>query len=104
MRHRPTERKAVIDLLHEEWDDTGELAEAILDKLLALKWARGGWIIVHREGFATPAYFAYGPYDTRNQAERDIGKRIVACSPGAKAMPLRVVNLDAREPADPTLF
>lgn len=94
MRHRPTERKAVISLLEREWDDTGDLAEAILDELLDLKWRRGGWIVVHREQSDQPAYFAWGPYDTVKQAERDIGKRILATRPGARAMPLRVCNLD----------
>ena len=45
MRHRPTERKALIALLEDEWEDTGDLAEAILDprrvQLLALGGFRG---------------------------------------------------------------
>lgn len=104
MRHRPTERKAVIALLEQEWDDVADLAEALLDELLELKWGRGGWIIVHREDSATsPAYFAYGPYDTRNQAVKDIGKRIIATRANARAMPLRVCNLDTMSNDDDTL-
>ncbi len=104
MRHRPTERKAVIALLEDEWEDTGDLAEAILDALLDLKWHRGGWIVVHREDTSTPAYFAWGPYDTRNQAEKDIGKRIIATRAGARAMPLKVCNMDTLSDPNDTIL
>lgn len=104
MRHRPTERKAVIALLEQEWEDVGDLAEAILDELMELKWHRGGWVIVHREDSATsPSYLCWGPYDTRNQAVKDIGKRIIATRSGARAMPLRVCNLDTMRDDDDTL-
>ncbi len=105
MRHRPTERKAVIALLEREWEDVADLAEEILDTLLDLKWKRGGWIVVHREPSATaPAYFAWGPYDTRNQAEKDLGKRIIATRPGAKALLLKVGNMDTVSDPDATLL
>lgn len=94
MRHRPTERRALVELLGREWDDTGTLAEAILDVLLELKWRRGGWVVVQREAMTTPMFVAWGPYDTRLQAERDIGGRIIAASPGAEALVVRVLNKD----------
>lgn len=101
MRHRPTERKAVLSLLEQDWEDTGDLAEAILDTLLDLKWARGGWVIVHREDGKRPAYFAWGPFDTRKQAEKAIGKNIIATRVNARAMPLKVNPVECVDLSDP---
>lgn len=96
MRHRPTERRAVVALLEKEWEDTGDLAEAVLDTLLDLKWKRGGWVVIQGEPMTPPVYMGWGPYDTRNQAMRDVGRRITAASEGARALVVRVCNWDAQ--------
>lgn len=100
MRHRPTERKAVIALLEQEWDDVADLAEALLDELMELKWGRGGWVIVVRHAGTTPFYTAHGPYSTENQAVKDIGRRVTTFASGGRGMPLKVTDMDSIEPQE----
>lgn len=96
MRHRPTEVKKVTELLEKEWEDTAELAVSILDMLVEEKWSRGGWVMAVRDA-AYPLPMLYGPYPTRNQAEKDVGRRIMAATHGARGRAFKVINLDAKE-------
>lgn len=102
-RHRPTEVREVRALLEREWDDTDELTQAVLDKIQEVKWSRWPWIAIqrHRSG---DHFTAWGPYATRSEAERDVGRRIIGAEPGDVAYFCRVVNKDVTEGADPGLW
>ena len=108
MKHRPTEIKAVVNLLEQEHDDVEALAQALLDLLLDIKWKRGAYIAIRRlrtEGdHPWPDFLAHGPYPTRKQAELDIGRRITAKSPGEYAYFALVTDLDATDEPDPDLW
>lgn len=97
MRHRPTEIKEVTAMLEQDWDDTETLAQAILDRLVEIKWARNPYVVVMRDPNALPAPILYGPYTTPTQARKDVGRRIQGVSDTTVAQIHPVTNLDAVE-------
>lgn len=105
MRHRPTEVKAVRELVEQEWEDTDVLAQAILDVLVDVKWKRGGWVVVMVDEASLPRPQLFGPYGTQNQAMKDIGARVVGAHPKARCGVFRVQELDAvAQASDMVLF
>jgi hypothetical protein len=99
MKHRPTEVKAVIALLEQEHDSVEDLAQLLLDTLLEIKWRRGAWIAIQRHDTQVqPDFTAWGPYATRGEAERDLGKRIVGVNPRERAYFALVLNKDNTSP------
>ena len=103
LKHRPSEVKAVVELLEQDHDDIEELAQKILDRLMEVKWNRGPWVAIqrHRKG---SWFTAFGPYPTRTQAERDLGRRIIGAEPGDVAYFARVWDLDATQGTDPEVW
>lgn len=102
LRHRPTERRAVIELLDKEHDSVETLADDLLDLLVEIKWGRGSWIAIQRH--TGPHFTAWGPYPTRGEAERDVGRRIIAASPQDVAYFCRVWNKDVLDGPQPDIW
>jgi len=97
--------KAVRELVEQEWEDTEELTQAILDTLVEVKWARGGWVVIFHDPDTLPKPVLYGPYQTSNQATKDVNRRIIGSSGAGRAGVFHVKNLDAIEQAsDMVLF
>ena len=103
MKHRPTEVKAIVELLSREWADEEELARTILDTLMEIKWSRDTWIILQRED-GSPYFTAWGPYVTKGEAERDLGKRILGISKTDSAYFAKVYNRDVSGEPHPDLL
>jgi hypothetical protein len=68
---RPTEIKAVADLLTQEHDDVDTLAKAVIELLDGLRAKRELFVLVEIHPSIKVAK-ALGPYATRGQAEKDI--------------------------------
>lgn len=81
VRARKSEVTAILDLLHEEWESEGDLAQALLDKFFELLADRNLYGI--RWGG-----MAYGPFATKQQAD----KLVRALDGGASTCPLCSVN------------
>lgn len=83
-RIRPTEHKAVVNLLCQPADSVEELAADVITAIDELRAKRTDYVIVvqHAPTFHT----VHGPYLTRNAAERDIGKSVVAAQEGVRYM------------------
>ena len=80
-----------------------DLAQNLLDLLMEVKWSRQPWIAIqrHRNG---PDFTAWGPYATRGEAERDLGKRIIAAEVGDVAYFCKVWNKDVTEGTEPEIW
>lgn len=104
MKHRPNEVKAVTALLSEEHDSVDELAMKVLDLLHDIKWNRHPWVAIQRARPDGPWFTAWGPYSTRGEAERDVGKRIVGASPLETAYFARVYNKDTLDGPLPEIW
>ena len=101
-RHRPTEVRALVNLLDAEHDSVEALAQEVLDLLMELKWGRSPYIAIQRH--TGPYFTAWGPYATLNEAQRDIGKRIVGYEPDEVAYFCKVHNKDALEGSEPEIW
>ena len=82
MRPRVAEIRAVTALLDQEWTDVEDLASAVLEKAIDMLTSRELWVVIASDN--SLGTFVYGPYDTRTQATKAIGKEIV--SPGPEPM------------------
>lgn len=103
MKHRPSEVKAIVALLEEEHDDVEALATAVLDLLLDIKWNRGAWIALQR--YAESDHFqAWGPYATRGEAQRDIGRRILGSRAHSKLCHQRPICAGCADVFDTAYF
>ena len=104
MKHRPTEVKAVVELLEQEHESVDDLAQELLDLLVDIKWKRGGWIAIQRHDTTIqPDFTAWGPYATKGEAERDVGKRIVGVNAREVAYFAHVINKDVNGGLHPDL-
>jgi len=81
-RVRSTEWKAVIKLLNEPAESVEDLATDVIMAIDALREKRTDYVTVVRHSIDPPFFAAYGPYVTRNAAERDLGKSVIAASVG----------------------
>ena len=79
MRPRVAEIRAVTALLDQEWTDVEDLASAVLEKAIDMLTSRELWVVIGQD--QRLGTFVYGPYDTRTQATKAIGKEIVAPGP-----------------------
>ena len=105
MKHRPTEVKAVIALLEREHESVDDLAQQLLDLLVDIKWSRGGWIAIQRHDTTIqPDFTAWGPYATKGEAERDVGKRIVGVNVREVAYFAHVIDKDTTGQEHPDLW
>jgi putative methionine-R-sulfoxide reductase with GAF domain len=90
MRHRPTELKAVADLLEREHESVDDLAQELLDLLVDIKWKRGAYcVVVYQFGNV----FTYGPFANKAEATRAVGKEIVAGEVNARGAIVRVRDM-----------
>ena len=83
MTARPTEVKAIAELLNQPADDVNDLAKRAIHALDEMRKSRTQYAILVLHTGA--GYAVYGPYDTPNQARKDVGKNIIAAGPGSKA-------------------
>lgn len=90
---RPTEIKAVADLLMQEHDDVETLAKLVIEKIDQLRAKREMYAIVHIQ----PAFSlvkVIGLYATALQAERDAAKRIARYDEKDRAYLAKFVDSD----------
>lgn len=88
-RLRPTEVRAVAALLNDPADDVETLAEDVIRKLDELRAKRDVWVVLVRyPDSGIPGVF--GPYDTENQANRAMGRDIVAYKEGTWGLPFKL--------------
>lgn len=85
-RVRPTEHRAVVKLLNEEAESVEDLAAEVIIKIDELRATRKDYVVAVRErnGFV----HIYGPYITKNAADRDVGKHAFGVGEGAMYMVL----------------
>lgn len=74
----------MVELLDQEHESVEELAIAVLDLLMDIKWGRAPYIAIQRL-HDSDHFVAWGPYATIGEAERDIGNRIVGTGLGCKS-------------------
>ena len=83
-RIRPTEHKAIVKLLDSPADSVEELATDVIIAIDELRAKRQDFVVIAEAG---PSFvMVYGPYTTRNAAEKDIGKSVIAHKPGLRYM------------------
>jgi len=76
-------------LLDEPAEDVISLARAVINKLDELRADRPTYgVLVKTAGVFT----VYGPYDTQNQAKKDVGKNIFAADATARGGVLKIVK------------
>jgi len=102
VRHRPTEVRELIALLDREHDSVEDLAQDVLDLLMEIKWSRAPYIAIQRH--SGPHFTAWGPYATRGEAERDVGKRIVGGNVAEVAYFCKVWNKDVIDGERPEIW
>jgi hypothetical protein len=68
---RPTEIKAVADILMQEHEDVDALAKLVIETIDALRAKRETFVLIQIEPSLNVAK-AIGPYGTQNQAVKDI--------------------------------
>ena len=89
MRPRVAEIRAVTALLDKEWEDIATLSEEVIRSVYESLKERETWVVMAHD--ATMGWFTYGPYETKHQATKAIGKQIV--SPGPEPMRAMVTKL-----------
>ena len=75
MRPRVAEIRAVTALLDQEWTDVEDLASAVLEKAIDMLTSRELWVVIGQD--QRLGTFVCGPYDTRTQATKAIGRRLL---------------------------
>lgn len=72
MALKPTHRKALVEILESgDYDSPEDMAKALVEKLDTLRADDITYTVVREWG---PVYFGYGPYPTRNAAQKAIEK------------------------------
>lgn len=89
MRPRVAEIRAVTALLDKEWEDVTTLSEEVIRAVYDGLKERETWVVLARD--ARLGWFTYGPYESKHQATKAIGKQIV--SPGPEPMRAMVTKL-----------
>lgn len=90
VRPRPTEIKMVAELLQEPAEDADALARTIIEALDAKREGDPRYVtVIYIPGVGL---FAFGTYGTPLQAKKDIGRRVVAASEGARGQVLQVID------------
>ena len=88
-RVRPTEAKAIIELLDSPADSVEELAVSVIAKIDELRAKRQDWFILKYDPGVCISL--HGPYLTKNAASKEIASgNLVAASPGATATMLQL--------------
>ena len=80
VRIRPTEVKALVEVLDAEHADVETLATEVIAALDRMRESRKRWCVVVHDGLPS----VYGPYDTPTQARKDVGKNIIAHTEGTR--------------------
>lgn len=75
MQIRPTEVKAVSDLLSQEHESVNELARSVIELIDGMRAKRETYVLVQIEPSLSVAK-AIGPYATSNQAMKDIPTKL----------------------------
>lgn len=80
-RLRPTEVKAVAEILSQPAEDEYELAESIMRKIDDMRKKRKDYVVyVNDSGMPS----VWGPFDTVNAAKKAVGTTVIASRPNAK--------------------
>jgi hypothetical protein len=92
-RVRPTEHKAVLALLDAPAESVEQLACDVIVALDEQRAKRTDFVTVVQH--APGCVVVYGPYVTRNAAEKDIGRSVIADRVGVRYMVLPLsTNVD----------
>lgn len=90
MALRPSEVKAVAAILDEPADDVTDLARRVITTINESRTARKEFVVVLiSDGIVS----TWGPYDTVKQAEKAVGRHIIASRPGKKGI-LTILHRD----------
>ena len=89
MRPKVAEIRAVTALLDKEWEDVTTLSEEVIRVVYEGLRQRDTWVVLARD--ASLGWFTFGPYESKHQATKAIGKQIV--SPGPEPMQAMVTKL-----------
>lgn len=89
MRPRATEIRAVTALLDQEWEDVDTLSREVIQTVYDGLSKRDTWVVLARD--ARLGWFTFGPYESKHQATKAIGKEIV--SPGPEPMQAMITKL-----------
>lgn len=89
-RLRPTEVKAIAALLNEPADSVEDLARQVLARVDELRAGRKEYVVVLLDGRIVSTW---GPYDTVKEAEKRVGRHIIASRPGKKGI-LTILHRD----------
>jgi len=79
MRPRASEIRAVTALLDKEWDDVDTLSREVIQTVYDSLSKRETWVVLAND--ARLGWFTFGPYETKHQATKAIGKEIVSPCP-----------------------
>ena len=83
-RIRPSEHRAVVQLLSSPADSVEDLATDVILAIDALRAARTDYVSIVEQ--APGFVMVYGPYVTKNAAYRDFGKSVFSVMEGARSM------------------
>ena len=94
---RPTERRAVAELLSEPADDAEELAGRIITALDGLRGQRPFAVVVTQVDGQPAVTWGNGPYSTEQQARKSVEKGTVPVVSGSRAMVFTVYPVPGPE-------
>lgn len=90
MALRPSEVKAVAKILDEPADDVTDLARRVITAINESRHARKEYVVtLLSDGIVS----TWGPYDTVKQAEKAVGRHIIASRPGKRGI-LTILHRD----------
>jgi hypothetical protein len=90
MALRPSEIKAVAKILDEPADDVTDLARQVITAINESRMARKEFVVtLLSDGIVS----TWGPYDTVKQAEKAVGRHIIASKPGKRGI-LTILHRD----------
>lgn len=99
MKHRVAEVRAVTAVLEKPAEDLDSVVQDVLDAVTETKWGRDVWVTVvrHRSGNPETAdlILGYGPYATKNEAKRDLGRRIPELGANTTVLFVPIRNMDS---------
>lgn len=99
-RVRPSEHRAVVELLDAPAESVEDLATDVIQAIDALRAKRKDYVVVvYDPGVSV---HVHGPYITEAAARRDIGNNVIAASAGAYALVLPLLT-DIEEGLEPCM-
>lgn len=98
MAYSPTQLKAALELMDQEWDDVTDLAKAVLKQHEQLEDARPKWVAI--AAYKGRPYLTLGPFRSPTAARKALSE-MPGIGPDCRAgvFPLGVTDEDDEEPS-----